>query len=71
MSKKQEKNTAHESTQRSPSFGMKYAQALNEAIKAETLPHVVLDQKTELLIEIRDLLKRFFERVDATGTLGK
>ena len=40
------------------------------AVKTET-PHVVLDQKTELLLEIRDLLKRFFERVDATGTLGK
>jgi len=71
MSKKQEKHTALESTQRSPSFGTKYAQALNEAIKAEQIPNVVLDQKTELLIEIRDMLKRFFDRVDATGTLGK
>ena len=41
------------------------------AIKTDPLPHVVLDQKTELLLEIRDMLKRFFERVDATGTLGK
>jgi len=41
------------------------------AVKTEPLPHVALDQKTEILLEIRDLLKRFFDRVDATGTLGK
>ena len=71
MSKKQEKNTAIESNQRLPSFGTKYVQALNEAIKTKQMPHVAHDQKTEILLEIRDMLKRFFDRVDSTGTLGK
>ena len=41
------------------------------ATESKPLPHVVLDQNTELLTEIRDLLKRFCDRVDATGVLGK
>lgn len=41
------------------------------AIESKPLPHVVPEQNTELLTEIRDLLKRFCTRVDATGVLGK